>query len=92
MIDNYDDLNRDETLAAVSDFDGEKLAQFIAFERANKNRVTVIEPLERELLEVTSTGRNYAAGIWFDDVEDTQLVRRSRRVDAAIDDGLLESV
>ena len=92
MIDNYDDLNRDETLAAVSDFDGEQLAQFIEFERDHKDRVTVIEPLERELLEVTSTGRNYAAGIWFDDVEDTKLVRRSRRVDAAIDDGLLESV
>ena len=92
MIDNYDDLNRDETLAAVSDFDGEQLAQFIAFERDHKHRVTVIEPLERDLVEVTSTGSSYVAGLWFDDTSETQVVRRSRRVDAAIDDGLLESV
>ena len=92
MIDNYDDLNRDETLSVVSNFDGEQLAQFVAFERDHKDRVTVIEPLERELVEVTSTGQSYVAGIWFDNVDDVHVVRRSRRVDAAIDDGLLESV
>ena len=92
MIDNYDDLNRDETLAAVSDFDGEKLSDFIEFEKQNKNRKTVFKPLERQLVVVTSTGRNYVAGIWFDDVGDTKRVRRRRRVDEAIDDGLLEIV
>jgi|GEM_PF-957541 hypothetical protein len=92
MIDNYDDLNRDDTLAAVRNFDGEQLAEFIAFERDHKDRVTVIEPLERELLEVTSAGRSYVAGLWFDNVDDVHVVRRSRRVESAIDEGLLEIV
>jgi len=92
MIDNYDDRNREKTLDAVSDFSGEQLKAFIEFEKAHKNRKTVVEPLERELLTVTSVGRNYVAGLWFDSDTDEKLVRRSRRIEKAIDAGDLEVV
>lgn len=89
MIDNYPDKNREETLAAVSGFDADRLLEFIEFERAHKNRTTVVTPLEREIVRVTPTARRYAAGIWFDSTDETRPVRRTRRVDQAIDDGLL---
>jgi len=92
MIDNYDDRNREETLDAVSDFSAEQLEAFIEFEKAHKNRKTVVEPLERELLTVTSTGRNYVAGLWFDSVDEEKVVRQSRRIEQAIDAGDLEVV
>jgi len=92
MIDNYDDRNREETLDAVSDFSVEQLEAFIEFEKAHKDRKTVVEPLERELLTVTSVGRNYVAGLWFDDVDEEKVVRQSRRIEQAIDAGDLEVV
>jgi len=92
MIDNYEDLNQDETLTAVRDFDGEKLKQFIEFERENKNRKTVYKPLKRELVVVTPADQRYAGGLWFDDADEVRTVRRSRRVDEAIDEGVLEVV
>ena len=97
MIENYEDLNRDETLDAVSDFDGEQLAAFVEYEREHKNRKTVIKPLERELVEVIPVssggyGGRYVAGIWFDDVTEPATVRRTTRIETAIDDGDLEVV
>lgn len=89
MIDNYEDLNREETLASVSDFSADRLDEFLDFERANKGRKTVIEPLEAELVDVTTTGRRYVAGVWFDSTDEIHTVRRTRRIDQAIDDGLL---
>lgn len=87
MIDNYEDKNVDETLDAVSDFSGERLEEFIEFERERKNRTTVVEPLERELLTVTTTGTNYAAGLWFGSTPDEKLVRRTTRIEQAIENG-----
>lgn len=92
MIENYDDLNREQTLEAVRGFGGERLREFIAFEREHKNRKTVIEPLERELVTVTPTSGRYAAGLWFDDPNGRQLVRRTRRIEKAIDRGELEVI
>ena len=92
MIDNYQERNREETLAAVSGFDADRLLTFIEFERAHKNRKTVVEPLEREIVNVTPTARRYAAGIWFDSTDDVRPARWSRRVEQAIDDGLLTVV
>lgn len=92
MIDNYTDRNREETLDAVSDFSAEQLEAFIEFEKAHKDRKTVVEPLERELLTVTSAGRNYVAGLWFDAVDEKKVVRQSRRIEQAIDAGDLEVI
>jgi hypothetical protein len=73
MIENYQDLNRDETLDAVADFDGERLAAFVEYEREHKDRKTVIEPLERELVDVVpADGRQYVAGVWFDDASEPE--------------------
>lgn len=93
MIENYPDLNREETLDAVSGFSGQKLASFIEFEREHKDRVSVIEPLERQLIDVRPTGgRKYVAGVWFDDPTESRTVRRSRRIEQAIDAGEIEVV
>lgn len=97
MIENYDELNRDETLEAVADFDGERLAEFVAFEREHKNRKTVVDPLERELVDVVPEsaggyGGRYVAGVWFDDVTEPATVRRTTRIENAIEDGDLEVV
>lgn len=92
MIDNYEDRNRTETLDAVSDFSGERLEEFIKFERGRKNRKTVIEPLKRELVTVTSAGRNYVAGLWFDTTDAEKVVRRSVRIEQAIESGDLIEV
>lgn len=54
MIDNYDDLTVDETLDAVSDFSDDELTEFVEFEKSNKNRTGVVEPLEAELESVDS--------------------------------------
>jgi len=97
MIENYDELNRDETLDAIADFDGERLAEFLDFERGRKNRKTVVDPLERELVDVIPAssggyGGRYVAGVWFDDVTEPATVRRTTRIETAIDDGDLEVV
>lgn len=93
MIEDYDDLNREQTLEAVRGFSGERLREFIAFERERKNRKTVVEPLERELVTVTpAVPRRYIAGLWFDDLDDHELVRRNYRVEQAINRGELEVV
>ena len=93
MIENYQDLNRDETLDAVADFDGERLAAFVEYEREHKDRKTVIEPLERELVDVVpADGRQYVAGVWFDDASEPETVRRSTRIEQTLDEGdLLEA-
>lgn len=93
MIENYQDLNRDETLDAVADFDGEHLAAFVEYEREHKDRKTVIEPLERELVDVVPVdGRQYVAGVWFDDTSEPKTVRRSTRIEQTLDEGdLLEA-
>ena len=97
MIENYEELNRDETLDAVSDFDGEQLAAFVEYEREHKDRKTVTEPLERELVEVVPAGSadyggRYVAGVWFDDVFEPVTVRRSTRIEQALDVDELEMV
>ena len=92
MIDNYDEKNVEATLEAVRRLDDEDVAAFVEYEREHKSRKTVIEPLERELVEVTPVGSQYAAGLWFDDADDSRRVRRSRRVDRAIAEGDLEVV
>ena len=93
MIENYQDLNRDETLDAVADFDGEHLAAFVEYEREHKDRKTVIEPLKRELADVVpADGRQYVAGVWFDDASEPETVRRSTRIEQVLDEGdLLEA-
>jgi len=93
MIDGYEDLNRDETIEAVSDFGGERLKAFIEYESEHKDRKTVIEPLERELVDVVpADGRQYVAGVWFDDASEPETVRRSTRIEKALDEGdLLEA-
>jgi hypothetical protein len=91
MIENYDERNRDETIEAVAEFDGERLAEFIEFEREHKDRVTVIEPLERKLVDVVPPGRQqYVAGIWFDDPDEPETARRAPRIEAALAEGDLE--
>lgn len=92
MIDNYDDRNREQTLEAVANFDGEQLQEFLEFERAHKDRKTVIEPLERELVTVTPTSRPYVAGLWFGSLSKTKVARRTTRIEQAIDSGDLEVV
>lgn len=94
MIQNYEDLNREETLDAVDGFEASRLAEFIEFEREHKDRSTVLEPLERELVRVRpmDPGQQYVAGVWFDEPADGQQVRRSARIDRAIEEGdLLEA-
>ena len=93
MIENYQDLNRDATLDAVANFDGERLAAFVEYEREHKDRKTVIEPLERELVDVVpADGRQYVAGVWFDDASEPETVRRSTRIEQTLDEGdLLEA-
>ena len=97
MIENYADLNQDETLEAVSDLVGERLAEFLEYERDHKNRKTVVEPLERELVDVLPAssagyGGRYVAGIWFDEVDEPTTVRRSTRIEQAIEAGELQQV
>lgn len=92
MIENYENRNREETLAAARCLGDEQLAEFVEFERAHKNRKTVIEPLQRELVDVSPVGQQYAAGLWFESVDDVRTVRRSRRIERAIDRGRLEVV
>lgn len=92
MIDNYADANVDETLEAVSSYSGEKLAEFIEYEREHKNRSGVVDELEAELVTVTpATTRRYIAGIWFDDLDDARRVRRTRRVENALENDELET-
>ncbi len=92
MIEDYPEANADETLAKARRLDDEQLADFVEYEREHKNRTTVIEPLERELVEVIPAGSQYAGGIWFDDVDESKTVRRSRRVETAIAAGALEVI
>jgi hypothetical protein len=93
MIENYGELNRDETVDAVSDFDGEQLAAFVEYEREHEDRKTVVDPLERELVDVVpANGRQYVAGVWFDDASEPETVRRSPRVKQALDEGELEVI
>lgn len=94
MMPDYENLNRDETLEAVSDFDAQRLAEFIEFEREHKNRKTVIEPLERQLVEVApeDTSTQYVAGIWWDEPSEAKMARTSSRVREAIEDGRLRRV
>jgi hypothetical protein len=93
VIKDYENLNREETIAAVDDFGAEQLQEFIQFERSHKNRITVVEPLERELVTVRpTTEQPYVAGIWFDDPSQAKTVRRSTRIDQALGDGDLEEV
>lgn len=112
MIDNYDDLTVDETLDAVSGFSDDELAEFVEYEKSNKDRTGVVEPLEADLesaeseteadesptvvadpdtVEVTkAVGYGYAAGLWFDDADETKTVERTSRVVRAIEAGDLE--
>jgi len=92
MIENYADLNREETLATARRLDDEQVAEFVAFEREHKNRTTVIEPLERDLIDVTPVGQQFAGGLWFDSVDEVRTVRRSQRIERAIERGRLEVV
>lgn len=119
MIDNYDDATVDETLDAVSDFSTEEKVEFLQFERENKNRTGVIEPLEADLpdgavpeaesdddaepdvsataplgdeVTVTVDEYGYAAGLWFDNADETKTVERTTRITRAIENGELEVV
>jgi hypothetical protein len=92
MIENYEDLNVEETLEAVADFDGDRLAEFLEYEQEHKDRKTVLEALDDELVTVTPTGNQYAGGIWFDELDAERTVRRSARIDRAIDAGELEVI
>jgi hypothetical protein len=92
MLEDYKDLNVKETLAAVADFDGERLAEFLAYERECKNRKTVIEPLERQLVTVEATTQGYIGGQWFDETGERRTVRRTNRIDEALEDGGLREV
>lgn len=93
MIENYPDLNREETIDAVSSFDAQQLQDFLEFERSHKDRKTVVDPLERELVTVRpAVDRQYIGGHWFDDLDDEKTVRRSTRVEQAIESNELEVV
>jgi hypothetical protein len=92
MIDNYAEKNVEETLAAARRLDGADLVAFVAYERKHKNRTTVIDPLERQLVDVTPTDRQYAGGLWFDDLNEVRTVARTTRVERAIETGALEVV
>ena len=92
MIENYSEKNVQETLRDARRLDDEEIAAFVEYERDRKDRKTVVEPLERELVDVTPVGSQYAAGLWFDDSDERKTVRRSRRVDQAIAEGDLEVV
>ena len=50
MIEGYEDKTVEETLDAVSGSDPEVIQEFIEFEKENKDRTTVIDPLEIELM------------------------------------------
>lgn len=92
MIENYESLNRDETLAAARHLGDEQIAEFVEYERTHKNRKTVIEPLQRELVDISPVGQQYAAGLWFESVDEVQTVRHSQRIEQAIERGRLEVV
>jgi len=92
MIDDYADKNVDETLEVARRLDGEKLVAFVDYERAHKNRKTVIEPLEQHLVDVTPVANQYAGGCWFDDVDEVRTVARTTRVERAIANDELEVV
>jgi len=92
MIENYADKNREQTLDAVSEFGADRLQEFIEFEREHKDRKTVLEPLERELVTVTPTEQRYAGGCWFDDVDEQRVVCRTPRIERAIANGDLREV
>lgn len=93
MIPDYDTLNVEETIEAVSGFGADRLVEFLEYERDHQNRSTLINPLEDELVQVRpADGRSYVAGVWFDEPSEAQTVRRSPRIERAIDDGLLEVI
>ena len=92
MIENYEDLNREETLEAVSGFKASRLERFIEFERQHKARKTVLEPLKRRLVTVEAVESGYVAGHWFDEAGEQETIRRSTRVEQAIADGDLVEV
>jgi len=97
MIEDYQDKNVEETLEAVADFNGERLQDFFEYEQEHKNRKTVIEPLRDDLVDVvpaggTTYGGRYVAGVWFDDATESKTVRRTTRIEQAIEAGELQEV
>jgi len=92
MLEDYEDLNVEETLAAVDGFGGERLDRFLAYEREHKDRKTVLQPLERQLVTVEAPTQGYIAGHWFDDAGGQRPVRRTKRVDDALEHGDLREV
>ena len=91
MIEDYADKNADATLAAVSDLSAAKLQQFIVFEREHKNRKTVLEPLQDELITVRAPEGGYYGGEWFDEAGE-RVVRDTTRIRQAAESTPLEIV
>lgn len=89
MIENYQDKNVEETLDAVLSFNASGLQQFLVYEREHKNRKTVIEAIQDELVTVEVPDTGYYGGHWFDDGGE-YVVKDSRRVREAADDTRLE--
>ena len=84
MIQEYDEQNVEDTLDAIDGFDAARLQQFLVYEREHKNRKTVIESIQDELVTVEVPRQGYYGGYWFDDGGE-HVVRDSRRLQRAAD-------
>lgn len=91
LIEHYDGLNADETLSAVDDFTADQLQQFVVHERMNKNRTTVIEPIQDMLVTIRAPRGGYFGGQWFDEPGE-RVVRDTTRIRQALEDTELELV
>lgn len=84
MIQDYDEQNVEDTLDAIDGFDASRLQQFLVYEREHKNRKTVIQAIQDELVTVEVPGQGYYGGFWFDDGGE-HVVRDTRRLQRAVE-------
>ena len=91
MIEDYQDSNVEETLDAVSGFDAARLQQFLVYEREHKNRKTVIEHIQDQLVTVKVPDTGYYGGHWFDDAGE-HVVKDGWRLRDATEDTRLEII
>lgn len=49
LVEDYDDMNAKKSIAVVADLPEDELQEMLAYEKAHKNRKTVIEEIEKLL-------------------------------------------
>ena len=92
MIEEYDSLNVDEAYSVVARENAAFIDGFIAYERDNKNRKTLIERLEPLVTTVESPRSGYIGGHWFDESGERKTVKIDSRVSRAIENGELKVI